>query len=85
MIIKKKIWPEFFDDVASGTKKFEVRLADWKCHPGDVLVLEEWDPITKKHTGRKMEKEVKYVLKTKDLNFFSKEDIEKYGFQIISF
>ena len=32
-----------------------------------------------------IEKKITYVLKTKDVNLFSKEDVEKYGFQIISF
>lgn len=32
-----------------------------------------------------MEKKVTYVLKTKELTFFTKEDIDKYGFQVIGF
>jgi len=83
--IKKKTTPEFFKDILKGKKKFEVRLADWKCKPGDVLVLQEWDPTLKKYTGREIKKKVDYVLKTKDLKFFSKKDIEKYGYQVISF
>ena len=47
------------------------------------MVLEEWDPKTKDYTGRKIEKKVTYIIKTKDCQFWSKEDIEKYGFQII--
>lgn len=43
MIIRKKIWPEFFEAVKSGKKRFEVRLADFKIKEGDKLVLEEWD------------------------------------------
>lgn len=83
MKIKKKTAPEFFKDILSGKKKFEVRLADWKCKPGDVLVLREWDPEKKEYTGRVLEKKVTYVLKTRDLKFFSKEDVEKYGYQVI--
>ena len=41
-------------------------------------------PEKKEYTGRSIEKEVTYVLKTKDLDLFSKEDVDKYGFQIIS-
>jgi len=84
MKIEKKIWPKFFNEVKSGKKNFEVRLADWKCKPGDILVLEEWNPKTQKYTGRVLKKKVMYVLKTKGLKFFSKKDIEKYGFQVIS-
>jgi ASC-1-like (ASCH) protein len=88
MIIEKKTWPEYFEKILSGDKTFELRLADWECNIGDTLVLKEWDPKTKSYTGRKVEKIVTYVAKTKDAdkwNMFSKEDIEKFGFQIISF
>ncbi|MFA5129065.1 MAG: DUF3850 domain-containing protein [Patescibacteria group bacterium] len=85
MRIEKKIWPEFFDKISRGEKNFELRLADWECKPGDILVLREWDPEKKDYTGRVLEKEVTYVLKTKDVKFFTPEEVEKYGWQIISF
>ncbi|HJX59374.1 hypothetical protein A2V61_03805 [Candidatus Woesebacteria bacterium RBG_19FT_COMBO_47_8] len=84
MKIEKKTTPEFFKEIKSGKKTFEVRLADWKCKEGDVLVLREWDPKNKVYTGRVLEKRVGYVLKTKDLKFFSEKDIKKYGFQVIA-
>ena len=83
--IEKKAWPEMFEAVRSGGKTFDLRLADWKCKEGDILVFREWDPKTKKYTGRVLEKEVSFVLKTKNIKFFSKEEIEKYGFQVIGF
>lgn len=82
---KKKTWPEDFQKILDGKKTFELRLADWQCREGDTLVLREWDPKTKEYTGRSMEKEVTYVAKTKDMKFFSLEEIKKYGYQIISF
>ena len=85
MIIEKKIWPEYFKKIKSGEKTFELRLADWECNVGDTLVLKEWDPKTKTFTGNEIKKKVTYVLKTKELEFWSQEEIEKYGFQIISF
>jgi hypothetical protein len=85
MKIEKKIWPEFFDKVASGEKTYELRLADFECRPGDTLLLREWDPKTKQYTGRTMEKAVSYVFRTKNQKFWPKEDVEKYGFQVISF
>lgn len=84
MIIKKKIRPDFFNKILSGEKKFDVRLADFNCNPGDIIILEEYDPKTNKYTGRKLEKRVTYVTKTKDLKFWSEEEIEKHGFQILS-
>jgi ASC-1-like (ASCH) protein len=84
MKIEKKIWPEYFEKIKSGKKTFELRLADWKCNVGDVLLLKEWNPKTKEYTGREIEKEVTYVLKTKNVKLWTQDDIEKYGFQIIS-
>ncbi len=85
MRIKKKIWPEFFQKILDGDKTFEVRLADFECKPGDILVLEEWNPETKEYTGRVLEKKVTYVTKTKNIKFWPEKDIEKYGYQIIAF
>jgi hypothetical protein len=85
MIIKKKAWPKMFEAILSGKKKFDLRLDDFECNPGDTLILEEWNPETKQYTGRKQEKKVSYVMKTKELGFWKKEDIDKFGFQVISF
>ena len=84
MKIEKKVLPEYFEKILAGEKNFELRLADWECKPGDILVLREYDPEKNNYTGRKVEKEAGYVLKTKDIDFFEKDDIEKYGYQIIS-
>ena len=84
-IIKKKIWPEYFEVVVSGKKKYELRLNDFEINQGDVLVLEEWDPATNDYTGRTVEKNVTYVGKFKiDDLFWPKGEIEEKGIQIIS-
>ncbi|MFZ2190504.1 MAG: DUF3850 domain-containing protein [Candidatus Magasanikiibacteriota bacterium] len=85
MIIKKKVWPEYFQLILVGKKKYELRLADWECREGDELILQEWNPETKEYTGREISKKVSMVLQTKDINFWPKEDVYKYGYQIISF
>ncbi len=85
MKIEKKIWPEFFQKIMEGKKNFELRLADFECNPGDALILKEWNPKTKQYTGREIEKEVTHVIKTKNQRFWPEEEVDKYGFQIISF
>lgn len=83
--IEKKVWTKYFDAILTGKKKFELRLNDWECKEGDVLVLREWDPEIQKYTGRQVEKKVSYVARFKlDELFWTKEEIEKYGIQIIS-
>lgn len=85
MKIEKKVCPEYFQRIVDGTKKYELRLADWECSPGDTIVLREWNPEASQYTGREVEKRVTYVMKTKDLAFWSEKDINQHGFQIISF
>ena len=85
--IEKKIWPEYFNQVLSESKTFELRLNDFEINEGDTLVLKEWDPESKEYTGREIEKTVGYVGKWKmdDLTiFWPREDIEKFGIQVIS-
>ncbi|HLC31415.1 MAG TPA: DUF3850 domain-containing protein [Candidatus Nanoarchaeia archaeon] len=84
-LIEKKIWPVYFQAIFDGKKTYELRLADFEVREGDVLVLKEWNPETKEYTGRVIEKRVTYVGKTKGLSFWSKEEIENYGYQIIAF
>lgn len=84
-VIKKKIWPEWFELIKSGKKKFELRLADFRIKQGDVLVLEEWNPKTKKYTGRKIEKKVKYTLRFKLDDFGQEKEIKKKGLYVIQF
>lgn len=84
MKIEKKVWPDFFKKIVNGDKNFELRLADFKCKPRDILILKEWNPKTKNFTGRVIEKKVTYVMKTKNVKFWSEKDIQKYGFQVIA-
>jgi ribosomal protein S17 len=83
--VEKKIWPEYFQQIIDGSKKYEFRLADFDCTEGDILMLKEWDPTTETYSGRSIEKEITHVIKTKDKQPWSQEEIDKYGFQIISF
>ena len=82
MIIKKKTWTEAFEKILSGEKTFDARLANFDCKPGDILVLEEWDPKTKKYTGRKITKQISYVGKFSLDSFGQRELVEKNGFYI---
>ncbi len=82
---EKKVNISSFERILDGSKTFEVRLADWDCVEGDILVLHERDPDLQAYTGRKLEKQITCISKTKQVHFWSDEDIEKYGFQILGF
>jgi len=57
-----KCWPQFFDEIASGRKKHDLRRADdRKFQVGDLLVLKEYDPEHERYTGRAVMVEVTYI------------------------
>ena len=85
MKIEKKIRPEYFEAIKSGKTKCDLRLADFECNEGDVLVLKEWDPNKKDFTGRTVEKTIHSAINARDAKFWSEEDIAKHGLQMICF
>lgn len=84
-IVKKKIWPEIFELVSSGKKRFDIRLRDFEVSEGDILILEEWDPKDKEYTGRKIEKTVSYVCRFNLDQYGQKEEIKDKGIYVIQF
>lgn len=58
-------------------------MADFECKAGDTLVFREWDPNSKKYTGRSIEKRVRSVIRTKDMKYWKESEIERYGLQVI--
>ncbi|TSC57961.1 MAG: hypothetical protein Greene041679_203 [Parcubacteria group bacterium Greene0416_79] len=83
-VIRKKVRPEFFELIRSGRKRFELRLGDFAVSEGDTLLLQEWNPRTKRYTGRTIKKRVGSVLRLKiDELFWPKEEIERHGLQVI--
>jgi hypothetical protein len=59
-LIHKKILPEYFNDVISGEKKFEIRKDDCNYQVGDILILEEWHGY---YTGRFFLVTLTYILR----------------------
>ncbi len=66
-----KTWPEYFQQVADGAKRFEIRVNDRDFQVGDELHLEEFAPRAKDgqgaYTGRFEIATITYIL---DLNGF---------------
>ena len=84
-IITKKCWPEFFEKFCSGERTFELRLAGFDLKDSDVLVMEEYNPITKTYTGRKASFKCAKVEHSAQnpLQFYKVDDVQKHGFWII--
>lgn len=62
MIHALKIIPPYFEDVLSGVKSFEVRLADRPYRKGDLLALNEYDEEKQSYTGRSCLVYIDYIL-----------------------
>ncbi|WP_445506719.1 ASCH/PUA domain-containing protein [Niallia sp. 03190] len=58
---KLKIQPEFFEEVCTGIKSFEIRRNDRDFRVGDILLLQEYIPETEKYTGRVIDRKVTYI------------------------
>lgn len=57
-----KCWPAFFEAIAAGDKRHDLRRAtDRDFRVGDVLLLREFDPDCCAYTGRKQKVAVTYV------------------------
>ena len=57
-----KTLPEYYKDVFYHNKKFEVRKNDRDFKVNDILILEEYDPMTNKLTGRRVTRTIIYIL-----------------------
>jgi len=82
-VIHKKSYNPYFEKVMRGEKKFDLRLADFEVSSGDVIVFEEYDEATRQPTGRVSEHRVGYVLRTKDLNYWTPEQIAESGLVVM--
>jgi len=62
MVHKLKCWPQFFGQVRSGSKTFEVRKNDRPFKHGDYLLLQEWTTAESGYTGFETLVVVTYIL-----------------------
>lgn len=58
-----KTWPEYFQAVARGDKRFELRKDDRDFRRGDILILQEYDPNEREYTGKELTFRISYILR----------------------
>lgn len=56
-----KSWAHFFDAIAVGEKKHDLRKNDRDYKVGDVLRLQRYDNINGRYTGAELEQKVTYI------------------------
>ena len=62
-----KIWPEYYKEVVEGRKKAEVRVNDRNFQVGDILVLQEYNPVRDYYTGNIVTVNVTHILPLKKI------------------
>lgn len=60
-----KISPQYFKDVETGQKTFEVRKDDRPYTLGDILLLCEYDITKETYTKKKLVRRISYILRDK--------------------
>lgn len=83
--IHKKTWPDYFQMILEGKKKFDIRLADFDVKEGDTIVFEEFEPKNNTYTGRTLTVKVTLIVRIKDLPYWSDREKAEKGFQVIQF
>lgn len=78
-IIRKKSFPEYFESLNNGIRMADIRLEDFRVGEGDTIVFEEWDPKTKKYTGRKTAKMCKKVMSYNPTKIYTYDKIKQFG------
>lgn len=58
-----KTWPEYFKLVREGKKRFELREDDRDYEEGDVIILQEYHPDTKKYSGEEERFQAGFILR----------------------
>ena len=81
-----KIWPEFFEDVISGAKRYEVRFNRHDFQVGDTLLLREWSPKTVEYSGRECSVRVMHISKGTEypLNVLLQPNVVVMGIELIA-
>jgi hypothetical protein len=58
-----KCWPEYIQPIIDGKKKFEIRKHDRDFQVGDLLELQEYNPINKSYTDRKILVSITHIMR----------------------
>jgi len=82
--IIKKTKSDSFEAIVSGKKKFEIRIEDdCEYNEGDTLILKEVNSEGE-FTGREVKKRITWVSRTDKIDYWSKEQVDRFGFAVLS-
>jgi hypothetical protein len=78
-----KIWPQWFREVESGVKTFEIRRDDRGFKVGDLLRLEEFRAGGGEYTGRSVMRRITYISSRQGINVDAEALGLKDGFCVL--
>ena len=58
-----KTWPEYFEEIKTGDKTFEIRKNDRNFKIGDEILLDEYEPKLDRYTGRQLLGKITYIIR----------------------
>lgn len=58
---KLKITPQYYKEVANGTKTFEIRKNDRNYQMGDIVILREYNEGTEDYTGNELSFKIGFI------------------------
>ena len=61
IIHKLKTWPEYYEEVESGRKTFEIRKNNRDFREGDTIILQEFILKEKLFTGKELNFKIGYI------------------------
>lgn len=56
-----KSWGMFYEDIERGVRTSDIRKNDRRYAVGDIMSLNEFDPVVGKYTGRRQQVEITYL------------------------
>lgn len=80
-----KSWTMFFTDILNGTRTSDIREhSDRRYRVGDLMELNEFDPVKFEYTGRKQLVEITYIQTNKSNPCAISHDALKDNYSVLS-
>lgn len=81
---KVKSWSMFFRDILTGERTSDIRLNDRRYAVGDILQLQEYDPVKGEYTGAEVQVKITYLQQNKSNPCAISRDALRDGYVVLS-
>jgi len=84
MTVNRKLEKSLFEQITDEEKR-EIQVTECRVHPGDTLILEEWDQETNATTGRQLATVVTAVQPVGEVPAGSIDEATEHGSLTVQF